>query len=297
MVDVLVYGSLVFTGSEVIREGYVYIKNGRIVEYGEQPTPEDYTYAALVLGGEGRIIAPGLTAVIASITYPFRYKRLGVDDRLRIYKSISREDSVKLSLPAIHEAHLHGVTTVVVEALDPSIPKTLEELIGGSYALASPSCPGKRPPETPPGVVGVVTIRSGECSEGDIVEGDDGFGYLGGERVLAFLARHTLSPANIGEAYRASNNLRRAMGLDDSRIEKGRVAELAVFDATKPPGFLLDRAGEGVADTLYSAGVRAETIIVGDHVLVDGGEHLYIVEKHFREARRTALRLLEAITK
>ena len=293
MVDILAYGSLVFTGSEVLREGYVYIRNGRIVDYGEQPTPEEYTYAALVLGGEGRVIMPGLTAIVASITYPFRYKRLGVDDRLKLYRSMSREESIALSLPAIHEAHLHGITTVAVEALDYSVPKALEGFIGGSYALALPLCPTDSPEARPPGIAGLVKIRSSECKNGDIVEGSDGFGYLDGDRVLAFLARPTISLANIEGAYRASNALRKAMGLGESRIEKGSNAELAIFDATRPPSFLLDRAGDEVVEALYSTGARAETVVVGDHVLVDGGEHLYIVEKHFKEARRAALRIVE----
>ncbi len=295
MVDVLVYGSLLYTGSEVIRKAYVYIKNGRVVDYGEQPIPEDYTYAALVLGGEGRIIAPGLTAIVPSIAYPFRFKKLDVEERMRLYKMLSREESVVLSLPAVHEAHVNGITTVVVEALDPSIPLALKESVGGSYGLAVPLCKGDVV-ESSPGIAGIVRVcRQGLEGEGVIAEGGDGFGYYDDARVLAFFGRSALSTANLGDVYTASNNLRKALGLDSSRIERGSTAELIVLDATRSAAFMLDRIDEGRVSSIYDTGARAETVLVGDHVLVDGGEHLYIVEKHFKEARKAALRVISRL--
>lgn len=288
MFDVLVTGSVLYTGREIIRDGYVYVKNGKIIDYGPSPVPEDYTYVNLVLGGQGRIIVPSLTAVIDAPAYPLRIRRLSLGERARFYQETPPSLAATLSLPAIYEAHMAGVGHVITEYSSIELPNTLRSMIGGVYSLAYPSCLGE-PPGEPPGVVPVY----GEDCEGDgIVEVRGDSGFTGGERVLALY--HRLSYTRLeGDPLEESNRLRRAIGLGPAVIERDARAEIAVYDASRPPGMFLDRAGEEAVRRIYSSGARLETLMVGDAILVDQGEHLYIVEKHFSEARRAGLRILE----
>ncbi|MEM4865019.1 MAG: hypothetical protein QXY09_00760, partial [Acidilobaceae archaeon] len=66
----------------------------------------------------------------------------------------------------------------------------------------------------------------------------------------------------------------------------GRIAEIAVFDGSRPPLLLAENdLDEDTIVNIYKLGLRVESLIVGDDVLIDTGDHLYITEKHFKEAR------------
>jgi len=289
MVDILVTGSLLVTDDEIIKDGFVYIRNGRILDYGGGgPPPEEYTYATLILGGPGRIIAPGLTAIIDAPAYHARFARPGLGDRVSLYRGLDEKTALLASLPAVYEAHLAGVTRILVEYLSPSLPISLESRVGGLYGLAAPACAVKRLPETPLSV-----HIAGEGCEGEApirVEGEEAYSDEG--PVLALLRRtsYTLLPA---DAYERSMRLRRLLGLAGGVIDKERVAEIAVYNVARPPAMFLDYAPEDVVRRVHASGARVESVISGDTVVVDQGEHLYIVERDFKEARRILPGLLE----
>lgn len=292
-VDILVTGSIIFTGERLLRNGYVYIKNGKIVAVGEGPAPEEFTYATLLLGGEGRAVVPGLAAVSSASTYPIRFMRPRMSERVKYYKETSVKSLIAAALPAIYELHMSGVTTVIVEGLKTEIPLELSRLVGGFYGLAVPACSGEEPSFVP-GVVAVSKIYSDDCpGEGDMKE-DGGELYWGSTRLLAlfnelsYVAKiRSISP------WEASNSLRRALMLPPQVIKQGRMAEIAVFDVSRPPAMLLDMAAEAEIKSIYASGAKLESLISGEDVLVDTGEHLYIAEKQFREARGLAEKLVK----
>lgn len=282
MLEILVRGSVIYTGSEVLRDGYVYIKGGRIVGLGEGAAPGDYTYAALILGGPGRIVAPGLTAIIDAPAYPIRFYKPSLEKRVNYYKAMGLDALATVSLPAVYEAHLSGVTTVIIEAIDPQLPQRLAETIGGLYGIAYPACTGDAGTKPAPGLVAVATVGDESCPGGEVNYGDSG--------VLALAGKLSYTLHGEPRVYERSLETRRRLGLGEQGIREGRLAEIVVFDASRPPGMLLEYAPDSVVPQVYSA-ARVETLLVGDHVLVDGGDHLYIVEKSFSQARSLASRI------
>ncbi len=293
MVDVLITGSIVFTGERFLRNGYVYIRDGRIDSVGEAPVPEEYTYATLILGGPGRIIVPSLTALASVASYPLRFKTSSMGDRVKFYSSTDLKALILASLPAVYELHMSGVATIIVEGLTPELPLELSKLIGGFYGLAVPVCSGVEPRYVP-GLASTVTIAGPGCEgEADIVE-INGKGFKGSSRLLSVFSgiSYTVSKANSENPWLESLELRKAVSLPPPSIKPGRIAEIAVYDVSRPPAMLLDMASEDVVLRVYSSGARLETLIAGEDVLIDTGEHLYIVEKHFNEFRRLAEKLI-----
>ncbi|MEM1873756.1 MAG: hypothetical protein QXS85_02495 [Acidilobaceae archaeon] len=285
--DILVTGSIVFTGKEVIKKGYVYIRSGRVVGVGEEPYPEEYSYANLILGGPGRVVVPGLTAVASLPYYPLRLKSSSLKERVEFYKSLDLSTQFLLSLPALYDLHMSGVSTVIVESIDAELPLRLSREIGGFYGLALPVCVENRVKHVE-GLVAVVRVAGEGCEgEAEIVE-VGGLGYSRGSRVLGFFSGYyyTTSSGSSENPWLESLELRRALMLPDSAIKPGRLAEIAVFDGSKPPLLLAENyLNEDTIVDIYKLGLRVESLIVGDDVLVDVGDHLYIAEKHFKEAR------------
>ena len=271
MTEVLVIASKIYTGEEVLKNGYVYVKDGMVDAVGEGPVPEDLTFAALILGGEGRVVAPGLALAADVVAYPIRRLKPSPERRRELYRGLGLDASFASALPAIYELHIHGVTTIFLEYETPELAVRLSEAVGGSYGVAVNSCWRSSPPEPVRGLSG--SIVAGPC---------------GGPPMLESPPVYT--PALLERPWDSSEEVRRAAGMGAGAIKEGVRAELAVFDFSRPPGMLLDRHDLDL-NTLYRLGLRVESLIVGDEVLVDGGEHLYIVDKHFSEARRLADRI------
>jgi len=293
LVDILITGSVVFTGERFIRNGYVYIRDGKIDHVGEAPVPEEYTYATLILGGPGRIIMPGLTVLASVAAYPIRLKKPTMGARVEYYKSKDLKTLLLASLPAVYELHISGVTTIIVEGLTPELPLELAKSVGGFYGLAVPVCSGVEPRYVP-GIASVVTLAGPECEgEAEIVE-VNGRGFKGPSRLLSVFSdtSYTITRASSENPWLECLELRKAASLPPPVIKPGRVAEIAVFDVSRPPAMLLDVAGEDEILKVYTSGARLESLIAGEDILVDTGEHLYIVEKHFNEIRRVAEKLI-----
>jgi len=284
VLEVLITGSVVYTGSEVVRDGYVYVKGGRVVAVGSGLPPEDYTFAHLILGGEGRVVAPSLTAIVDAPAYPWRFNVRGLGARVGLYRRLTQEEAFAASLPAVYEAHVHGVGRVVIEYSGAGLPGELAARVGGFYSLAYPACLG----EAPSSPFGVVTVAGEGCGGDATVAYSGGSARAGDGEVLALVGRAVYRPSGEG-VEDASNRLRRLLGLAPASIKEGSQAEIVVYNAARPPGMFLDRADDP-ARLAYESGLRAETLLLGDTVLVDQGEHLYIAEKQFSDARSLALR-------
>lgn len=286
-VDVLITASIVYTGKRVLRNGYVYIRGGRVVDVGEGPVPEDYTYATLILGGEGRIVAPGLAAYVDAPAYPIRGLRPSLAERARFYERLDAGSLALLSLPAIYEAHMAGVTTVVVEAPTSRLASDLEEGVGGYYVAAVPTCVADR------GEARVKVGGDGCPEDGAEIIVSGGTVRVGGAEVPGSASALSLRAAitRVRGVHEGSLRLRERLGIPGGVIEKDARAEVVVYDARKPPALLVDLYDLPL-DELYRLGATVESLVAGDEVLVDGGEHLRITDKHFGDVMRLASSLL-----
>lgn len=293
MVDILITGSIVFTGDRFLRNGYVYIRDGKIDYVGEGPVPEEYTYATLILGGPGRVVMPGLTALASVAAYPIRFQSPTMGARVKFYKEHDLKTLVLASLPAVYELHMSGVTTIIVEGLTPELPLELARMVGGFYGLAIPICSGVEPRYVP-GLASLITLSGSECEgEADVRE-INGIGFKGSSRLLSVFngPSYVITRVISENPWFESLELRKTVSLPPPAIKPGRVAEIAVYDVSRPPAMLLDMAGEREVLNIYVSGAKLETLIAGEDVLVDTGEHLYIVEKHFNEIRRVAEKII-----
>ncbi|MDM7275165.1 MAG: hypothetical protein P3X22_003450 [Thermoprotei archaeon] len=296
MIDILITGSIVYTGERLVRDGYVYIRDGKVEHVGEAPVLEDYSYATLLLGGPGRIVVPGLTAMANTAAYPLRFRGASMAERVNYYRGLDVKTLVTLSLPAVYELHMSGVTTIIVEGLSPELPLSLSEAVGGFYGLAVPVCSGVEPRYVP-GLASALRISGPGCEgEADVVE-VDGRGFKGSRRVLGLFrgASLLLTASGVEDPLGESLELRKAAMLPPPVIKQGRIAEIAVFDVSRPPAMMLDTASEKEILRVYSSGARLESLIAGEDVLVDTGEHLYIVERSFKEARSLSEKVLKKL--
>ncbi len=294
LVEVLITASaIILNENEIIKDGYLYIKDGIVEDFGEGVPPEDFTYATLVLGGEGRIVAPGLTTIASPATYPFRFTKPSLKDRIDFHKTLSPSDLALLSLAGIYELHLSGITTVIVEGLGYHFIERIRDMAGGRYGLAYPSCAGK-PPNAPEWSVGNVLLADKTCEGGvwDVFIEDEGKHItFNNEEVLALINNFSYNIYGIKNVIERSNALRRILGLGETSIKKNSVAEIVIFNVKKPPAMFLEKAPKDIMLNVYSSGARVESLMVDDEVIVDGGEHLFIVDKHFSDIRKIALRI------
>ncbi len=248
----LIQGSLIFTGGdEILRDGYVYISGGKVVEVGEGQPPEDYTYANLVLGGRGRIIAPALVAATDITLYPVRLWQLSKREKLNYYKNIPANAQAIAAMPGVYELHMSGAGTIIVESSDPRVTSHLEDMYGGEYHMADVLCEDR-------GVFNVPEFCGGN------VEGL----YLREQPSYMLIGRSSV--------YEESVKLAKSLGLPIPAIREGAKARIAVFDTFNPPAmFLYERPD--LASRVYEY-LSVESLLVGENVLVDINEHLSITD-------------------
>ena len=263
--DILITGDAVFTGSELLRNGYVYIRDGRVEALGEGLPPEDATYASLVIGGPRRIIAPGIPWPVDPIGYLAKTPECTPEEIPCEARRALGPDEAKASLAAVLEAHTHGIAIPLLVVSSVSTVIHIAEMLGGDYGALIPRECGPAEPHPR-----IVAARE----------------YDGGASVC--IARDLCRSA---DPYERALEIARAHGLGDPVIREGEKAVVAVFDASRPPllGTRIRSASE--AGLIYGAGARAESLVVGEDILVEVGEHLMIVEKHVKEAVRIAGRL------
>ena len=270
MIDILIRGDYVFTGEELVRDGYVYIERGKVREIGSGVPPEDLTMANMILGGPGRIVVPSLLAPLDLLGYAARTPRCEpllpqtCEDR----GGIPAEEEFTASLPAVLEAHVHGIGRIL--ALTPSLHTLLllAERVGGAYGQVVPEgCSGG---SEHPRLEAVVPVS----------------------RIPARPLPCPLEWLRQDDPFLASEELARALGLEPPRVKEGGRAELAVFSLHRPPLFGLSIDSPRDARLIYRFAPPAETLIAGEDVLVEVGEHLMIVEKHLRDASRIITRIV-----
>lgn len=78
MTSILIFNGILVTmrsREEIIPNSYIYIDNGKIVDYGKyDEIPEDYKAAELVINAKGKIVIPALTVAYVNFDYyPIRF--------------------------------------------------------------------------------------------------------------------------------------------------------------------------------------------------------------------------------
>ncbi|MET1101140.1 MAG: hypothetical protein ABWW69_01480 [Pyrodictiaceae archaeon] len=112
------------------RKGFIVLEDGEVKAYGDAP-PEEYQYAELVIGGDGRVLLAGFTYIGSIEPYPIRHLAVRLDPIEFLYSDIARrlarvdpEKAYYSSLVALYELALSGFTEVV--AIDPH-PREIAE--------------------------------------------------------------------------------------------------------------------------------------------------------------------------
>ncbi len=278
MVSILITGSTIFTGKEIIRDGYVYIKDGKIKKIGVQPIPEEINEPSLLLGGKGRIIAPSLSAIADIAIFLMRFYKLKMNKRIEFYKMLSQKELFTLSLPAIYELNMHAITTIFVESINISYVLDLKDKIGGYYGIAKPACIDSL--AVPPSLVGEVNVKGFGC-DGQGINDDD-------NEYLILLGKNSYNTSNIENIYEKSEKLRSLAGLSPNIIKENNNAEIAVYDTSKPPAMNFYKCDLDCIKNIYNENATLESLIAGENVLVDIGGHLRIGQKHLKEAESLA---------
>jgi len=265
MVDILVTGDTVFTGDEILPDGYVYIEDGKVKAVGSGLPPEDLTYASLILGGRGRIIVPAIAWPVDPVGYVLKTPSCNPPSVPCTLRRSLGSNEARLALAAVLEANMHGVGIPLLVVSSPSVAVAVAEMLGSPMGALVPGECGPAEPHPRLAAVARPPREPSVCPARDLCRS--------------------------GNAYEASRELARALGMREPRIHEGGTAMIAIFDSTRPP--LLGAAVRSVEDagSVYGTGATAESLIVGEEILVEVGEHLYIVEKHVRDALRIAEKL------
>lgn len=122
MVKILITDATILTLSSspktppLIRRGYVFIKDGRVVAVDEGEPPEEYQYPELLMNGEGRLVIPGMSSGITSVSlYPLRYEGRASLAEVKDYLTVlTRTDIYYATMLAAAEMILSGVTSAMI---------------------------------------------------------------------------------------------------------------------------------------------------------------------------------------
>jgi len=262
MIDILIQGDIVFTGTELIRDGYVYISDGHVRAVGPGLPPEDLTYATLILGGPGRAVLPAIPWPVD----PLGYMRKTVECRplaLSCEERRSLSGGIDLYLPAIMEAHMAGIGMPLIVAPHPSIVARIRDAVGGEYGALIPEECG--PLEGYSGVLPMArpTGWDSVCPRVDLCRARD--------------------------PYTRAVELAKSLGWREYVIKEGVKSMIAIYNLREPPLLGIRISTPEDAAKLYTLGATVESLIAGGDILVEVGEHLMIVEKHLNAALKSAL--------
>ena len=353
MVKILIHGATVLTLSltdePVIREGYVYISDGRITAVGKGEPPEELKYPELLINGRGRLVMPGLSAPLTSVTlYPLRYALRGFawDEVRDFLTTLTRTDVYYLACAAFQEMMLRGVTSALITDIYLDSVARAARDAGIYVALAPPFGWGlddfgvenelrlltgrwhERVEEVRAAVLGVgdagislaadqaikygLTLYALEADEESVSRAVD----KGVKKVIRVNPRSEGVKQAIyyGEglklwrpgsglglgvepSYSMIGVIERASRLSGSHpldalysatvtnpslighgwlggIEVGRRANVVMLNTWEPPGWPAPRNLPSIVRAVVNGGLRVETVIVGDNVLVDAGESM-----------------------
>ncbi len=317
---ILLLGSLVAYPDPLksLRDGYVYMVNGRVEAVGKQPVPPEHQDADAVMGGRGRIILPARTAaLIHASLYPFRHLVGGRDpyawEQTRLLaEEMECEEAWAAALLGLYEALQSGVGHAVLEDIRAGcVLKAVDELGMHAVAAVPAGCLEDHDWRGELGAderIGVAICKPGE----DPPPGRPLYGHgLSVENAAAvFYASsiteglHVVTPGHssrresfalgIGSWHRydllaAALSLQGigyspqslVMAMHASGLVPGRMDAVMVVRIDRPPGWI---AGGSWGASSYLALGPVETLVIGDNIVIDGGENLMVGEERLEEA-------------
>ncbi|MEB3799439.1 MAG: hypothetical protein LRS45_03830 [Desulfurococcales archaeon] len=278
MVDVLARGSMIFLDEyHFIRNGYIYIKDGVVEKVGSQPVPEDYEYATLIIGGPNRVIIPALGMAYTDIgLYDIHpYNRGFLDQRFRLLEERASEVKSYVNR-GLFDLSIHGVGIVGVELPSYGLSLDLEREAGIRINAIMRKCPG-----TERNCLETKHLLEGEPAENTIyLDSSERIVFYKDLNAPAMVNRLSYNPCIAGPEGLLSNskiayNARRMRW----SIAEGQPAFIAIYNFNEPPSYLADTRTADIID-LLSACKTVETLIVGEEIVVDAGEHLTIGKKN-----------------
>jgi hypothetical protein len=278
MVDILARGSTVFLDEyHFIRNGYVYIKDGVIEKVGEQPVPDEYEYATLVIGGPNRVIIPALGMAYTDIgLYDIHpYNRGFLDQRFEILEKRASEVT-RFVNRGLYDLSIHGIGIVGVELPSYGLSIDIEKEVGIKINAIMKKCPGNEN-----NCLEVRHLLEGEPNENTIyLDSSERTVFYGDLNAPAMVNRLSYNPCLAGPEGLLSNSkiAYKVRGMKWS-IADGHPAFIAIYNFNEPPSYLADTRTADIID-LLSTCKTVETLIVGEEIVVDAGEHLTIGKKN-----------------
>jgi hypothetical protein len=289
--------------------GYIHVKDGFIVGYGEGEPPEELALAELVVSGEALVVYPGpALAAVAVELYPFRSVlpgRLKLEDVLlkpsrcvsEAVRSLGGDAAYYAALMAFYELALAGATRVYPVAFHPAeVARALRDS-GLSGAILVPrgcALEAEPPDSTPPGVQ-VVELH---CSGGGEAVLGEGRLCIGDRCIPTGKPPVHVEPwvspwqrmLETGfEGYKAYIVEGHRLADEGYRPFTGK-AYLVAVDVAEPPSWMPDP--RSAKAWRLGSRVRVDTVVSAGSIVVDGGEMLSVGRD---AARRAAEKLGDVV--
>ncbi len=278
---VAITGGRVLTGTSVIENGTVVIRDGRIVSVGTAAAPA----GARVIDARGKVVAPGFVAVDSGLGGSEVGSVGGTDDLSNGANSISASFDVSYGLDpwsfTLPAARLGGITRAIVVPNHPGGGGGRHQDDGDSD-FAGVGAGGLQSPGLFAGQASIIHLAAGT----DILVkprvamvapfGEAGAGVAGGARGAEFTQfRETLAEVRLYARNRAAYDRAALRDLSLSRADLE--ALIPVADGTMPLIVTVHRA----ADILQVLRLAREERI---KVILDGAEEGWLVAAEIREA-------------
>ncbi len=132
MTRIVVRGSLVsYPYGETLRNAYLYLEGGKVRARGEEPAPPEHSYADLVVGGEGRLVVPGIVVgKVQPVLHPFQHILENPSLVGKLEDLIDCGLAEKASLLTFSELALSGVSLAGIQGPYTECAKRAAERVG-----------------------------------------------------------------------------------------------------------------------------------------------------------------------
>ncbi len=271
MTRIMVRGSLVsYPYGDTLRNAYLYLEGGRVQARGEEPAPPEHSYADLVVGGEGRLVVPGIVVgLVQPALHPFQHVLESPSLAEKLEGIMDCGLAEKASLLTFSELALSGVSLAGIQGPYTECAARAAERVG----------------------VRVVVAEEARVFEPGGEAPGEGFALGMGARIsydprsLAVEAARTIG---VEEASRALFR-REALGSEPYSVPgPGDVAVLR-------PRIPQPLRAEGLHHALLGGVFVVETLIVGGEPVVDGGELLTVDTAELEDAAREVGEALDQV--
>ncbi len=292
--------------------GYIHLRDGSVVGYGEGEPPEELALAELVISSELMIVLPGPATVLTAIElYPFRGilgGRLQPEELLwgkggcvgDVLREVRGDAAYWASLMGFYQLAVMGVSRVYALSFNPGeVYRALRDSGLSGAVIVPRGCgvevEGEAPEMLPLHCGGGALGEGLRLVEGRLCSADTCFSV--GEppvHVEPWVSPWHIMVEHGSKGYRAYTVEAYRIDNPSYRPLSGK-AHLVAVDASEPPGWV--PSPRALKPWALGSLVRVETLVSGGSIVVDGGEHLLLGRDAARRAAEklgdTVERLLE----